>query len=48
MKQQYAATELAFTLRHLRWEHGLKEAFSYESLRIIKEFYEKEGYSFDL
>jgi hypothetical protein len=48
MKQQYAATELAFTLSHLRGETGLQEAFSSESLRIITEFYKKEGYSFDL
>lgn len=48
MKQHYAATELALTLRHLRGERGLGDAFSQTSLWIIKDFYEKEGYSFDL
>ncbi len=47
-KQWYAATELAYVLRYLRGETELAGEFSRESLSIIKDFYKKEGYSFDL
>ncbi len=47
-KQWYAATELAYVLRYLRGEAELAGEFSKESLVIVKDFYKKEGYSFDL
>ena len=45
---KYAATELAYVLRYLRGETELAGEFSNESLVIVKNFYEKEGYSFEI
>lgn len=48
MEQRYAATELAYVLRYLRGEVELAGEFSNESLAVVKDFYEKEGYSFEI
>lgn len=47
-KQCCPATELAYVLRYLRGETELAGEFGSKSLDIVKNFYEKEGYSFDL
>lgn len=47
-KQWYASTELAYVMRYLRGETELAGEFSRESLVIVKDFYEKEGYSFEI